>query len=68
MKTRLKILVSVALTLLSLDVLSRFFQWMNRPTDAWFYVGAIGSLTLLVFVPTLIIAVWRDSIPGMKRP
>jgi hypothetical protein len=68
MKTRLKILISAALTLLSLDLLSRFLQWMNRPSDGWFYAGALSALCLLVFVPAVLTAIWRDRIPGLNRP
>ncbi len=68
MKTRLKILLSAAFSLLSLDMLTRFLQWMNRPSDAWFYAGAFGSLSLLVAASAVFAAIWRDHFPGLKRP
>ena len=68
MKTRLKIAISTALSLLSLDILDRFLHWMNQPSDARFYAGAFGSLALLVVVPAMLGAVWSDSLPGLKQP
>ena len=59
MKTRLKFTLSVAIFLVGIGLLSRFFDWMNRPSDAWLYAGAFGSLSLAVLVPGLIAAVWR---------
>lgn len=68
MRTRLKIAISTALGLLSLDVLDRFLHWMNRPSDSWFYAGAFGSLALLVVVPAVVGTIWSDSFPGPNRP
>jgi len=68
MTTRLKILVSLILSLLSLDILSRFLEWMNRPSDAWFYAGALGALALMVVVPGILGAIWRGYIDSQKRP
>ena len=67
MRTRLKIAISVAFSLLSLDILTRFFHWMNRPSDTWFYAGAFGALLLLLMVPGVIGAIWSGHFPGLKR-
>jgi len=68
MKTRLKLAISVAIFLAGLGLLSRFFDWMNRPSDAWLYAGAFGSLSLAVLVPGLIAIVWRIDALRHKRP
>jgi hypothetical protein len=68
MTTRLKIALSAAFALLSLDMLTRFLQWMNRSSDAWFYAGACGSLSLLVLVPGVLGTIWRDHFTRLKRP
>ena len=68
MKTHLKILLSFSFCLFSLGILTRLLQWMNRPSDAWFYAGALGAFTLLVAVPGVLGYIWRDSIAGLKRP
>ena len=68
MRTRLRIAISTAFVLLSLEILSRFLHWMNRPSDAWFYAGAFGALLLLVIVPGVVGAIWSGDFPGLKRP
>jgi hypothetical protein len=68
MKTRLKIALSAVIILISLGVLSRFLSWMNRSSDAWLYAGALGALSLLVLVPTLVGAIWRSDLLNHKRP
>lgn len=68
MKTRLKVALSVAIFLVGLGLLSRFFDWMNRPSDAWLYGGVLGSLSLMVLVPGLITVIWRTDLLRHKRP
>jgi hypothetical protein len=67
MKARLKVAVSAAVILISLGVLSRFFDWMNRPNDAWLYAGLLGALSLLVLVPAVLGAIWGDGMVKHKR-
>ena len=62
MKTRLKIALSAVVLLFSLGVLTQFLQWMNRPSDAWLYAGALGVLSLLVLVPTILKAIWGHGL------
>ena len=61
MKSRLKLALTVLVLLLALAVFSRFLGWMNLPSDLWFWSGLIGVLTLLVAVPSLIVAIWRPQ-------
>ena len=61
MKTRLKISLCVVLILLSLGAIAQFLQWMNRPSDARFMTGALGTLAMFVIVPALIHTIWRGS-------
>ncbi len=61
MKTRLKILISAAVILLSLGTLSWCFHWMNQPSDFGFYAGALGALSVLVLVPAVVAAIWRGG-------
>ena len=68
MKTHLKILLSLTFCLFSLGILNRCLEWMNRPSDAWFYAGALGTFTLLAVVPGVLGLIWRDSIASLKRP
>ena len=68
MKTHLKILLSFTFCLFSLGILARLLAWRNRPSDAWFYAGALGTFTLLVVAPGVLGYIWRDSIAGLKRP
>jgi hypothetical protein len=68
MSIRLKLAFSAAVVLVGLGVLSRFFHWMNQPSDFWFYAGAFGTLSLLVLVPTIVAAIWRTEFLGQNRP
>ena len=68
MKTHLKILLSLTFCLFSLGILTRLLAWMNRPSDAWFYAGAVGTFTLLAAVPGVLGFIWHDSLAGLKRP
>ena len=68
MKTRLKLALSIAVFLVSLGALSRFFSWMNLPSDFWLYAGAFGSLSLVVLVPAVIALIWRPGLLRHRRP
>ena len=59
MKSRIKL----AMTILVLVVgcLSRFLDWMNLPSDLWFWSGLAGLLLLLVVTPSIIALIWRPQ-------
>ena len=61
MKTRVKLAVTILVLMLAAASLSRFLDWMNLPSDLWFWSGVGSSLLLLVVVPTLIAAIWRPQ-------
>ena len=68
MKTRLKVALSAAIFLVSLDALSRFLHWMNQPSDFWLYAGALSTLALAVLAPAAVALVWRADALRHKRP
>jgi hypothetical protein len=47
--------------MLAVASFSRFMDWMNLPSDFWFWGGVGSSLLLLVVVPSLIAAIWRTQ-------
>jgi uncharacterized membrane protein YqhA len=59
MGSRIKLAVSILILLLAIAVFSRFLDWMNLPSDLWFWSGLAASLLLLVVVPSLIAKIWR---------
>ena len=59
MKNRLKLALTALVLLLTVAFFSRFLDWMNLPSDFWFWSGVGSSLLLLVVVPSLIAAIWR---------
>jgi pilus assembly protein TadC len=59
MKSRIKLAVTVLVLLLAVLSFSRFLDWMNLPSDLWFWSGVMASLALLVVVPSLIASIWR---------
>ena len=59
MKNRFKLALTVLVLLLAVAGFSRFLDWMNLPSDFWFWSGIGSSLLLLVVVPSLIAAIWR---------
>jgi hypothetical protein len=46
---------------MALASFSRFLDWMNLPSDLWLWSGIVGTLVLLVVVPSLIAAIWRPQ-------
>ena len=68
MKTRLKVAGTLAILLISLVALSRFFAWMNQPSDSWLYLGALGALLLVALVPAAIVGIWRTKLFSSQRP
>lgn len=61
MKKRVKLALTILVLLLAAASLSRFMDWMNLPSDFWFWSGVGSSLLLLVVVPSLIAAIWRTQ-------
>jgi hypothetical protein len=61
MTNRIKLALTMLVLLLALAVFSRFLDWMNLPSDLWFWSGLGGVLALLVAVPSLIVTIWRPQ-------
>jgi hypothetical protein len=59
MRSRIQLAATILVLLLALAIFSRFLDWMNLPSDVWFWSGAGASLLLLVVVPSLIAGIWR---------
>jgi hypothetical protein len=59
MRGRIKLGATILVLLLAVAVFSRFLDWMNLPSDLWFWIGVTASLLLLVVVPSLIARIWR---------
>jgi len=59
MKRSIKLAVTILVLMLAVAFLGRFLDWMNLPSDKWFWSGALGSLLLLVAVPAVLAAIWR---------
>ena len=68
MNTRLKLAASTAVVLVAIGALSRFFHWMNQPSDLWFYAGDFGVLSVLVLAPGIVTAIWRARFLTQHRP
>jgi hypothetical protein len=45
--------------MLAVAFLGHFLDWMNLPSDRWFWSGAVAALLLLVAVPSALAAIWR---------
>lgn len=61
MRNRIKLALTVLVVLLALASVSRFLDWMNLPSDFWFWSGAGSLLLLWVVVPSLIAMIWRPQ-------
>jgi len=59
MNKRIRLALTVLVALLALASFSRFLAWMNLPSDLGLWSGIVGTLLLLVVVPSLIAAIWR---------
>lgn len=59
MRNSLKLALTVLVLMLAVAVLSRFLDWMNLPSDSWFWGGVVGALLLAVAVPSILAAIWR---------
>ena len=61
MRKSFKLAMTILVLLLAVACLSRFLDWMNLPSDSWFWGGVIGALLVLVAVPSLVAALWRPE-------
>ena len=61
MRTRLKLGATAAVFLLGVAALSKFFDWMNLPSDRWFWTGAFSALALVLVVSAAMAAIWRPD-------
>ena len=61
MTKRLKLAATALVLMLAAAFFSRFLNWMNLPSDLWLWSGIVGTLLLLVVVPSLIAAIWRPQ-------
>jgi hypothetical protein len=57
MNKRIRLALTALVALLALASFSRFLAWMNLPSDLWLWSGIVGTLLLLVVVPSLIVAI-----------
>jgi uncharacterized membrane protein YqhA len=53
MKSRIKLAMTILVLVLAVGCLSRFLDWMNLPSDLWFWSGLAGLLLLLVVNPSI---------------
>jgi uncharacterized membrane protein YqhA len=59
MRKSLKLALTILVLMLAVAFLSHFLDWMNLPSDSWFWGGVVGALLLLVAVPSALAAIWR---------
>ena len=59
MKGSIKLALTILVLMLAVAFLGHFLDWMNLPSDSWFWSGAVGALVLLVAVPSVLAAIWR---------
>jgi len=59
MKRSIKLAATILVLMLAVAFLGHFLDWMNLPSDRWFWSGAIAALLLLVAVPSALAAIWR---------
>ena len=61
MKNRIKLALTIMVVLVAIGSLSRFLDWMNLPSDLWFWSGVTAALVLLVVTPALIAVIWQPQ-------
>lgn len=61
MQLSLKIAFTLIVVVIALGALDRFLHWMNQPSDMRLYSGLLGALSLFVFVPALLTAIWNSG-------
>ena len=59
MKGSIKLALSILVLMLAVAFLGHFLDWMNLPSDRWFWSGTVGALLLLVAVPSVLAVIWR---------
>ena len=59
MRKSFKLATTILVLMLAVASLSRFLDWMNLPSDSWFWGGVVGALLLLIAVPSILAAIWR---------
>jgi len=58
MKSRIKLASTILVLMLAIGSLSRFLDWMNLPSDLWFWGGLVGLLLLLIVTQSIVAAIW----------
>jgi len=61
MTKRIRLAATALVLMLALVSFSRFLNWMNLPSDLWFWNMSTCALLLLVVVPSLIAGIWRTQ-------
>lgn len=59
MRTRLKLALTALVAMVAVALLSLFLGWMNRPSDLWFWLGAVSAVAVFVMAPAAIAVIWR---------
>jgi hypothetical protein len=59
MRHHLRLVLSLAVAVVSYGVLIAAFRWMSQPSDRAFYGGIAVVFLLLLVVPLVIQAIWR---------
>src|SRR5436190_1678165 len=55
MRKSLKLALTILVLMLAVAFLSHFLDWMNLPSDSWFWGGVVGALLLLLLVIGVVI-------------
>jgi hypothetical protein len=63
MRNSLQLALTILVLMLAVALLSHFLDWMNLPSDSFFWGGVLGALLLLVAVPSILAAIWRVQRP-----
>jgi len=61
MTKRLKLAATALVLMLALAFFSRFLNWMNLPSDLWFWSGTTCAVQLLVVGTSMIAGIWRTK-------
>ena len=63
MRRSLQLALTILVLMLAVALLSHFLDWMNLPSDSFFWGDVLGALLLLVAVPSILAAIWRVERP-----
>ena len=63
MRKSLQLALTILVLMFAIALLSHFLDWMNLPSDSFFWGGVLGALLLLVAVPSILAAIWRVERP-----